>query len=140
METFWCSYSFSTSKICLYSTRSFSSVGNFYFIVYGMLGFIFACILTRTRKTQNSSPLRKFISIQQLLFEESAVYSHIFLSCIYSATTSTGASLQLSANQKPLLYLKKIGCADLIGNCPIFRLVSFDPKGFRRLGWCLRNT
>ena len=46
---------------------------------------------------------------------------------IYSETTSTGATLGLSANQKPILKQRNER-ADLTGNCLIFRLVTFDPK------------
>ena len=45
----------------------------------------------------------------------------------YSETTSTGATLGLSANQKPILK-QRIEHADLTGNCHIFRLVPFNPK------------
>ena len=41
--------------------------------------------------------------------------------------TSTGDTRGFSANQKPILKQRN-ECADLTGNCPIFFLVSFDPK------------
>ena len=37
-------------------------------------------------------------------------------------------------------YKQRIGCVDLIGNCPIFRLVNFDPKCFCHLEWCVAYT
>ena len=45
----------------------------------------------------------------------------------YSETTSTGATQGLSANQK-LILKQRNECADLMGNCIIIRLVTFDPK------------
>ena len=45
----------------------------------------------------------------------------------YSEMTSTGATQELSANEKPILKQRNER-ADLTGNCLIFRSVTFDPK------------